>query len=172
MTTQTEQTKRIADISAVIDATKLTLNFRDGTTIAVDASSLSPDIQHAAMMHGLKQKLVDAAALSRNPETGKSATIDDKYEAVLAVANALVAGEWNRKREPGEGGNNGGLLFRALCVKHPDKSAETIRTWLNGKSKEQQAAMRLIPEIATIIDKLRAEKAKTTINEAELFEGL
>jgi len=157
MTTQTTQTR---DIAASIDGSKLTLSFRHGETIIIDRLVLDSEIVDQATMHGLKQKLVDAAAISRNPATGATATIEDKYQAVLAVYNRLLDGEWNKQREAGESAGSTGLLFRALCRLYPAKSSDTIRTYLDGKTKSEQAALRANPKIAAIIDTIRAEKSR------------
>jgi|SRR6185436_7080488 len=145
-------------IDATINGDVLTLVFAHGPTITLEASAMHDDIRAQAMMHGFKQKLVDAAAISRNPETGKSATVDDKYKAVLAVYQRLYQGQWNIPR--GEGTGNGGLLFRALCVMFDgQKSADEVRAWLDGKSEAEQAALRKNPRVADIIERIRP-KAK------------
>ena len=71
-------TKRNATISATINGTTLALTFANGETLTMRGDALNGDVQQYAMMHGLKQKLVDAAAISRNPETGRAATVEDK----------------------------------------------------------------------------------------------
>lgn len=159
MNAKTNETKRQPAVAATIDQDVLQLAFANGEVITLAVSELSSEIRHAALMHGLKQKLVDAAAISRNPDTGRSATADDKYEAVLAVYNRLVSGHWNAGRSAGTGGS-GGLLFRALCRMYGDaKSPEQIRGFLAGKSKAAQAALRGNARVAAIIDEIKAEDA-------------
>jgi hypothetical protein len=139
-------------------APMLALTFIDGRSLILDTANLTDAIKQHAMMHGLKQKLVDAAAISRDPETGRAATVDTKFKAVEEVYERVLAGEWNKRREGGAGGS-GGLLFRALCRKYADrKTPEQLREWLDGKSDAQQAAMRKDPEIARIIEEIRTEK--------------
>lgn len=165
----TNDTKRNTAIEATIEgfdanAPKLTLDFANGKTLAIEPKQLSADILAQAIMHGLKQKLVDAAAISRDPVTGATATIDTKYAAVREVYDRLLAGEWNKRREGGGGGSGeGGLLFRALVKFYEGKKdSETVRVWLEGKSKAEQAALRANPKIAAIIETLRpkADEAK------------
>ncbi len=64
----------------------LQLTFSNGRVITVQIGDLPENIIGDALMHGLKQKLVDAAAMSRNPDTGRAASIDDKFAAVAEVA--------------------------------------------------------------------------------------
>lgn len=123
--------------------------------IIIGLSNLSPAMIEHAALHGLKQKICDAAAISRDPETGRSATTETKFRAMHAVYARIMAGEWNAKR--GEGTTTGGLLFRALCLLYPTKDADQIREFLAGKSKQEQAALRANPKIAAIIDEIRAE---------------
>ena len=151
-----EQTTK-KDIAANIDGQKMTLVFANGKQITVYVDELDTEIVNRAVMHGLKQKLVDAAAISRNPDTGATASIEDKYNAVYDVYQRLLNGEWNKNREGG-GGVSGGLLFRALCRLYDRKTPEAIREFLDGKTKAEQSALRANPKIAAIIDEIRAER--------------
>jgi len=146
-------------IEATIDGTALILSFINGKTLAVDVEQLSAGIRQQALMHGLKQKLVDAAAISRDSSNGKAATIETKYDAVKEVLDRLLSGEWNKRREGG--GATGGLLKRALILMYEGrKTPEQIDEYLAGKSDKEKAALRKNPKVATIIDQLRVEDAK------------
>ena len=137
----------------------LTLTFANGQALTISPSMLTADIVVQATMHGLKQKLVDAAAISRNPDTGRSATIDDKYAAVREVYDRLLMGQWNKGRADGTTGT-GGYLFRALCILYATKTPDAIREFLSKKSKVEQAALRATPKIKTIIDDLKLADAR------------
>lgn len=149
-------TTRTPAIECTTGDKQLTIEFSNGRTIYVRLGELNSTIIEQATLHGLKQKLVDAAALSRNPDTGRSATIDDKYTAVREVYDRLLAGNWNKGRGDGGSTGNGGLLFRALCQMYPNKTPEALRAFLDGKTKSECAALRATPKIAAIIDTLRA----------------
>lgn len=157
----TEQAKRIPAIAVECitdeipsqDRVSVSGGGRHLFTLAVDM--LTPEILRYAVLHGLKQKLVDAAAISRNPDTGRSATVDDKVAAVNEIFARLVAGEWNKRREGGAG--TGGMLFRALCIMFPDKPADAVREFLAKKSDAEKAALRRNPKVAAIMDTLRDE---------------
>jgi hypothetical protein len=158
MTTETTNTKAPA-ISATIEGSVLSITSSDGHTIRLDAGSMTDDIRHAAMMHGFKQKLVDAAAISRNPDTGRSATTEDKMNAIREVAYRLSAGEWNKRRE-GDGTANRGLLLSALVRLYAGRKTEDqLREWLSGKDEQAQADLRADPKIAPIILAIKAERA-------------
>lgn len=165
-------TKRNATITATIDGSTLALMFANGETLTMRAEALNSDVQQYAMMHGLKQKLVDAAAISRNPETGRPASVEDKYQAVKAVYDRLLSGQWNATREGG--GNAGGLLFQALCRMYEGrKTPEAIKAFLADKSDAEKAALRKNPRVAQIIDTIRAEQGKAAdIDTDELLDEL
>lgn len=160
-TTIKNDVKKVPAIAATINEaqTALTLEFSNGETINVDSTALAAHIIQYATMHGLKQKLVDAAAISCNPETGRPATIDDKYEAVKAVFDRLMAGSWNKPREGGAA-VAGGLLFKALCRMYATKTPEFIREFLAKKSDAEKTALRKNPRVAAIIEEIKAENAK------------
>jgi len=151
---------RTPAIETMLDTTHgsegLALTFSNRGTIRINLRDLSDTIILHATLHGLKQKLVDAAAISRNPDTGRSATIDDKYTAVREVYDRLLSGSWNKGRADGGSSGSGGLLFRALCQMYPGKTPEALRAFLEGKTKAECAALRATPKIAAIIDTLRA----------------
>ena len=137
----------------------LVLSFAHGKELTIKARDLNNEVMEYAIFHGLKQKLVDAAAIGRNPETGRSATITDKFEAVKAVYDRLLAGRWNAER--GEGGTpSGGLLFAALVRMYDGKkSEEALREFLATKSDKEKAALRKNPKVAAIIEEIKAERA-------------
>lgn len=163
----------MATIESTVSQNILTLTFDNGKILTVRDTDLSESVREMALMHGLKQKLVDAAAISRNPDTGRSATTEDKYNAVRDVYDRLLSGQWNKQREGGSGGSSGGLLFRALIRLYSTKTPEQIRAFLEAKSDAEKATLRKLPAIAAIIEQLKAESAKTDgIDGAALLAGL
>lgn len=151
-------------VQMTIPRAALNLIFADGRDIRIALEDLAPEILTQAIMHGLKQKLVDAAAISRDPDTGREASLDVKFAAVAEVFDRLTdpeAPEWNKRREGG--GNSGGLLFRALVQKYDGrKTPEQIKSFLDGKSDKEKAALRKNPDIAKIIDDLRTKDGDTS----------
>ena len=183
-----DTTKRNAAISATIefgyrgefspkhtmegcDSAALTLKFSNEKEITITTNSLQNGLLYMAAIHGLKQKLVDAAALSRNPETGRAATVEDKYQAVEAVYNRLLAGQWNATRE---GGATGGLLLQALCRMYEGrKTPEELKAFLVDKTDAEKTALRKNPRVAAIIEEIRAEQGKAAnIDTDELLSEL
>lgn len=136
-----------------------TFDFSDGTSIDVDWGKLDDETKLRLMAHGLKQKVIDAGAIPRDTETGRSATNAEKIQASMLVAGRINRNEWTAPREGGAG-PKGGLLLAALCRLQPSKSREELAAWLKAKSKSEQAALRTSPKIAPIIDEIRAESSR------------
>ena len=163
-----EATTKTPAIEATISDDKgtLTLTFANGERLALHVSQLSAEVGAQALMHGLKQKLVDAAAISRNPDTGRSATADDKYAAVKEVYDRLLAGEWNKRREGGSGAT-GGLLLQALLRLYAGRKTENdLRAWLADKTDAEQAKLRADSRVAPIIAEIKAERDARKAKEA------
>lgn len=159
-------TKRNATLTAEIIHSEadhrpcaLLLQFANGEMLSIAASQLQQSIVEYAIFHGLKQKLVDAAAISRNPETGRPATVEDKYQAVKTVYDRLLSGQWNAVREGG--GNAGGLLLQALCRMYAGrKTPDELKAFLADKTDAEKTALRKNPRVAQIIEDIRAEQGK------------
>lgn len=170
-----EQSTRVPTINAEMDNGILALTFSNGASIRLNPSDLNDDVRHAAMLHGLKQKLVDAAAISRDPATGRSATVEVKYLAVKEVFDRLLAGQWNKPREGGAGAT-GGLLFAALVRLYAGRKTEQqIREYLDGLSDAEQAALRSAERVAPIIAQIKAErdaKKSDGVDTDKLLAGL
>jgi len=155
----------------------LTLTFINGKEIVIDANTLSEEIRNQALLHGLKQKLVDAAAISRNLDTGASASVDDKYNAVRKIADRLTAdgAKWNEGRAAGSepsptaGVNN--ILLRAL-MKMTGRDMEYVKAYLGNKTKEQRAALRKNPRVVQIMAELSAATVVNGVNTDELLSEL
>ncbi len=143
-------------IAATIDAGILTI-VCDGKTLRIDPATFSPEIRLAAMLHGFKQKVVDAAALSRDEATGQSATPGQKFYAMNDVVTQLTEGDWN-KRAQGDGSAGVGLLVSAL-MRLTGKARAEIDPVVEAWTKDQQRAMRESAEIAPIIAQIKAERA-------------
>jgi hypothetical protein len=179
MTTTNTTTKTPAIDATINNGTVLTLSFANGERLHIDAAQLSAEIRLAATMHGLKQKLVDAAAIPRDTTTGRAATIETKFLAVKEVYDRLLDGEWNKRREGGAAGATGGLLFAALVRLYAGRKTEAdIRAYLDGLSDAEQAAIRGSSRVAPVIAEIKAEReakkaqAGGTVDTDALLAGL
>ena len=170
----TEQKKDIE--TSVTDDGALLIEFRHGETLRLHPELLNPEIQRAALLHGLKQKLVDAAAISRDTATGRAATITTKFEAVKEIFDRITGAggawpSWNKPRAGGAGGQ-GGLLARAIA-RYKGVEVSAAKAYLDRLTDAQKQALRVDPRIATVINDLRAESAKPAgIDTDALLGGL
>lgn len=124
--------------------------------IKLEISALSESNQERAMIHGMIQRISDAAAIPRDTTTGKSATPQEKFDAMAKLVAHYESGtsEWSRVRESGEG-NSGGLLLAALTRLSPTKSKDEIRTWMKSQTRAQLDALRDTDRIKKVIDSIR-----------------
>jgi hypothetical protein len=134
----------------------LQIDVEGKDTIFITVEGLNASIQTHAILHGLKQKICDAAALPNG------STLTEKYLAMKEVFERITSadGTWNK---PGEGNSQPtGLLFKALCRKYSNKTPDALRAWLDKQDKAKQAALRKNPEIAALIEAIRLESTKAT----------
>ena len=166
--------KKVADVNAEITQNGLLhISFgQSGNTVTIDPSKLSDTIRAQATLHGLKQKLVDAAAIARDTATGRSATSADKEAAVMEVYNRITAanGTWNKVREAGATAA-GGLLVAAL-MQMTGKTKPEILKYLETKTAEEKAALRKNPKVAAIILELQQAAANPNIDSDALLGEL
>lgn len=171
LNTLNNEAKKVA-IKADIDnvAQTVTFNFEHGKKISIDCSKLSEDIKTHAMLHGLKQKLGDAAAIARDTSTGKPATIETKFQAMQEVLDRLLNGDWNKHREGGQ--ESGGLLLQALASVYATKTLEQLKAFLEPLSNGEKQALKLEPSIAKAIHAIQAQRTPKEINVKSLLSGL
>lgn len=132
-----------------VSITDLTVTFVSAAgTLACDFGTLSPEIREQCGLHGLKQKVGDAAAL------GAGSTDAEKMAAMTAVWEMLVAGDWT-KRVPGAGGGEA-ITVRAMARETGASLAE-CRAAFEALDKKGQAAMR--KDLAAVIAQIAAEDA-------------
>jgi hypothetical protein len=113
---------------------------------------------HRAALHGIGQKGSDAAAISRDPDTGKPATPAAKHAAILAVIDRVKGGMWDAPR--GDGTGRGSVLFEALTRVFPDQSPEQVDEFLDGlTATEREALQHSDPDVSPVCKTIRDERA-------------
>lgn len=139
--------KRVPAMSAQWSDDAVEIHFANGEQIVVNVDRLSPEMQRRAMFHGIEQKLRDAGALSIQEVNGRMVrpSVAMKFDAVAAVAERLIAGEWNLPRGSGE--PTGGQLYQAVCAAFPGRfpSPQDFSDWITQKAEKEgvkESAMR------------------------------
>ena len=151
----------------------ITFNVVGAGAIPFNPSTLSDDVRNRAMVHGLVQKITDAAAISKSELTGDPATdAETKYQAMLAVADRLSAGEWRAARGDGSA-PVAGVIYRAFreyvcnqfaAADKPAPEETATRALYDARDRAGQLALRTVPEIATIIERMKSERGPATSN--------
>lgn len=139
-------------------------SFAHGTEMQVNLSELPKDIIAAAATRGIAEKIRDTYA--------GSATSQDAEESAKDIVAQLMEGEWASAREGGTGVRSTMLLAamqEAFEVKGMAFDAAAQRAKLyqtdddTDETKAAKATLRSqvakVPEVATVLDRLRAEAA-------------
>jgi hypothetical protein len=140
----------------------LTIKVEGHDEIVIKPQDFSETVRTHAMAHGFKQKIGDAAALSRDPATGASATPSQKYFAMQEIVTQLSGpdGSWNRRATGGDGTANAGLLALALFrMANGAKTLDECAAYVKGLDDATQAAMRGDPQVAPVVAQIKLERA-------------
>jgi len=138
-------------------------------TLRLTVNKLHEKIHARAAIHGMVQRVSDAAAIPRDTKTGKSATPQEKFNAMAQLVNHYESGsaEWNRKGgERGPRELTGAALLRAaLELWQPEKGATKIQEFVKGLKQSQIAALLGSAELKEQVEKARSEELKRQTTE-------
>jgi len=129
---------------------KLTLAGESRTFLVAE---LSEEIRKALELHGLKQKLGDAA--NKGNEAEKQIAID-------AVWESLRAGDWTQR------GGVSSLLVEAL-MRLTGADAGTVKGRLDGMTEEEKKTLQARPEVQKAINEIKIERLEKRVDEAAPF---
>ena len=143
------------------------------------AKAHSALIQRAAM-HGWKQRIADAAAMSRNPENGQPASPEDKMEAMAALIAHYESGspEWSRRGSGGGSGVSPALVVEAVArVKDVsvNEASAMIDRMAAADGTDRKAAiakLREAPTVAKTMLAIKAERLAAVPADDSLLDGL
>lgn len=141
----------------------------------LDTSALTDDIRWEALLHGLRQKVSDGAAIPRDQlpdDAGEAAAM--KLAAMQEIANRLLAGDWSARRGDGSA-PVAGIIYRAFeewamaraAEKGATISAEQVRASYDARDRAAQLALRNVPAIADIIARMKAERGGASTIDAD-----
>ena len=158
------EAKRPRLITSAVEGETLTLTVEGAGVIVIDAATLSPDVRAAALMHGLRQKVADAAAAPAGTP------LADRFADMEGVAQSLRSGDWSQ-RSAGDGtAKPSGLILKAYTQwvleqfaarGRPAPTGDTIRAKYDAMEHKAKLALRTVPEIAVIMETLRSAKSPT-----------
>lgn len=120
-----------------------TWSFGDGLA---DVSYIQPEIVSddpvavPMLTNGAKQKIADSAALVRDTKTGQSATMREKHDAMQAVVDRLMRGEWNAQAGGKPRVVDVDCLVAAIAATR-GKPVIGVRAYVEGRTEEQRKAL-------------------------------
>lgn len=135
--------------------------------IVFDPDKVSAENRARAMIQGFITRISNGAALSADPETGKSASPADKFARMETIANHLMSGTtvWEL-RVAAPSGFDAGLVVRAIIhaaingAKTPvDVEALVALTIKTGKAVDRDAALKFWAGTDKVISAIAALKA-------------
>ena len=141
-----------------------TVTYLDGKLVfgfsGLDAFTFDPDKVSAvnrarAMMHGFEQRIRDGGALGRDAETGASATPEQKREAMLRIADHLMAGgdEWALKVAAPKKDDPGLLLAAIMRALGKDEAGvkALIASTMTKRGVDETAALKIWQDTKQVI---------------------
>ena len=155
---------------------KLTFAFAGVGQFTFDPDRVSAENRARAMMHGFEQRIRDAAALSVDRETGRSATPQAKHDAALRIAEHLMSGstDW-AIRVAASAGPDAGLtllgMVRALG-KTLDEVEAVIAATMTKREVDRAAALKLwanSKQVAQAILDIKRERADAGADAEDLL---
>lgn len=162
-------------ISASFDDGVLSFTVEGAGTTALRLLDLSDDIRLEALVHGLRQKVSDGAAIPRDqlPDNPVEAA-KVKFAAMAEIADRLRNGEWSARRGDGSA-PVAGIIYRAFeewaMARAAEKGAaltpEQVRASYDARDRAAQLALRNVPAIADIIARMKAERGGASSVDAD-----
>lgn len=153
--TQVPDSTRIESVINV-SAMTVTLKFPGVGDLAVDLKRCAAQVRDYSALYGMMVRLTRATAISRDPKTGKSATLREKFDSAKALSDHYMSGaiQWElraRSERPDS------LLAQAIA-QWSGKDLEGIIAKLNEMSRSDRTKLQTHPEIAPIYAKLLSEQ--------------
>lgn len=156
------------------------IKFPDGQSIQGDVAKLGGtptdggfvvpfgSVAMMALLHGINQKIGDAAS-------GAKGDADAAYESCLTTAEQVMSGEWNKKREAGEGTRPSLVVEAVIRVKEEagmevDRAA-TIAKYTGKDAEATRKAALANPKVKAAYEAIRAEAAQKRAADAAAKAG-
>lgn len=126
----------------------LVITFANKEKLTIDPSQLSDAIREQLVLHGLTQKVRDSFA-------GAKGDVNYAQAQAEGVAEALMAGEWNRRG----GGAFGGNLLAEAVARIKGIEISEARERLADLTDDQRDALKKSPSVKRMILTIKADRA-------------
>jgi hypothetical protein len=136
-----------------------------GQTAVLDLAKVSQTLLNRAIVHGLKQRISDAAAIPCDAETGLAATPAEKFAAMSKLVEHYNSGtsEWTRTRAAGDGTPRSGLTLQAFANVYWEGDLATakvkMQAFADKRVIEFAAAMKIWAGVDKIVEEVARMKA-------------
>jgi len=139
----------------------LVFNVLGAGSLKLDMTKIHADILQRAAIHGLKQRISDAAALSCDPDTGKPATAQEKFESMQELVEYYNSGatDWSRKSSGG-GVARVGKVLTAMSRAYGWGDEEKAKAYVEATATKRGITYEKALAIWRGADKIVAELAK------------
>lgn len=86
-------------VTHAVEGRVITFNVKDAGSFTLDLDACSQAVRDRAMLHGMIQRISDRAAISRDSETGRAATPQEKLDAMKGLADFYATGteDWAQR---------------------------------------------------------------------------
>ena len=161
--------ERKSIISAAWDmaSNSITFSVLNTGSVLLDVVKCGEEMARKAAFHGYEQKVRDAAAMSRDVKTGRSATPAEKLTAMRQVVENLHAGLWN-VRAAAKAALNRACLFAAIAAvrgvspelvasKMAAKEDSVLQTFLTHRDIAAEYSRLTAPSDSSKADEMLAE---------------
>lgn len=162
-------------ISSVCEGDTLTFAVEGAGEFSIKLSELSDDIRNEALVHGLRQKVSDGAAIPRDQLPNNPVEAARlKFSAMSEIADRLRNGEWSARRGDGSA-PVAGIIYRAFeewakanaAERGITLTSEQVRAYYDARDRAAQLNLRNVPEIADIIARMKAERGGASSVDAD-----
>lgn len=164
-------------IAHKIEGESIMFSVKGAGNLILNTREVSEANRNRAMLHGMVQRISDAAAMARDSKTGASATPQEKFEAMRRLVEHYQSGsgEWSPARSvegvgrPKSENANARLLRMALSLFNPAKDESVIAQFVKGLSAAQITALVVSEQLKDSVELAREQLSK---EDAKLSEGV
>jgi len=129
-----------------------------------DPDKVSAVNRARAMIHGVRQRISDGGALSRNPDNGQPASPADKLARMMRISDHLMSGSDVWELTSAAPGVDGGLIVQALMrvfTKSQDETEALLTATMAKRECDRSAALKVWGEskqVAAMMRTIQAER--------------
>jgi hypothetical protein len=152
-------------ITHKVEGEVITFAVKDVGELMFDTTKVSEAVGNRAKIHGLIQRVSDAAAMSRAAADGELIPVAElnkrKFEAMRKLVEHYESGteEWTL-RSAGGGGTGEGILIQALALMYPEKTREALSAFVGKLKPVERTKLLNSDKVRPFAEQIRAELAK------------